>query len=73
MVCHTVIVMTELKQWTRDEALAERSRLLDALEQMVGTTHREELRRLSLSGALRDDAAPLVEELRTLDYLLDES
>jgi len=63
--------MTELKEWTRDEALVERGRLVAEVERLTGVVDREQLRRLSLSGALRDEACPLVEELRTLDYLID--
>lgn len=57
---------------TRNEAEAERTSLLARLQRKQGTTDRETLRDMSLSGEMTLDEVDDVERVRTLDYLLDE-
>lgn len=57
---------------TRKQAEAEREQLTEQMQREYGTTDREELRDLSLSGELTFEQIARVERLDGLDYLLGE-
>ncbi|WP_191563454.1 hypothetical protein [Janibacter melonis] len=57
---------------TRQQAEAERDHLAHDLADEHGTADREELRDLSLSGALTFEQIARIERLEGLDYLLGE-
>lgn len=57
---------------TRRDAETERAQLAAEMKREHGTSDREELRDLSLSGDLTFEQIGRVDRLRTLDYLLGE-
>lgn len=64
--------MTTIQRISREDAIAERDAIGAALRKRFSTDDRDELRQLSLAGAMSDDDTEAVERLRSLDFLLSE-
>jgi hypothetical protein len=64
--------LTTIQHLSREEAVTERGVLLRSLLDRFGTTDRDQLRELSLAGAMSDADIESVERVRSLDFLLGE-
>jgi len=63
--------MTEVTVLQQADASTERARILKELRARFGTEDRDELQQLSWTDAMSDDDVVRVQDLRTLDFLLD--
>lgn len=64
--------MTTIQHLSQHDAVVERDGIVTALRERFGTDDRDELRQLSLGGAMSDGDIEAVERLRSLDFLLSE-